>query len=644
MSFLQPWGLVLAGLISVPLLLHLLRREVVQRVSFPALRYLRRAERRTARSMRVRDLLLLAARIGLLLMLAIAAARPLAGRGDADDHAPTDAVLLVDNSASMGRVREGRTLLDWQLDAVRGTLADATPADRFWVVPAAGPPLAAGVDAVTALSVLDSLPATDAAADLVDRAVGATAAVPVEDERTRELQIYTDGQAGALRGGPLDLSVWGRVLVSVLDEASAANGYVSDLRLEPDGVVVPGDPPSAAVALAREAEAGLTDGDTVEVRLLVDGRTVAVARTVPGSEMLVPLPDLEPGPHAVRAETPAAGLRADDVRHLGLVAAEPPPVQRPAAGDGFLDAALSTLAEDGRIRPTGENPLVVLEGGASPVPAGAGPLLLVPPAELTRLPAFQQRLDALGIPWRLEGRSGAGDLRLARGELSGLGDVRVSLSHALTRLAAPITEDDSVLLRTSDGAPWLVRGRNADRVYLLLASPLRPDATSLPVDAAMVPFVERLVLHWSRPASAPLRSLDAGATVTLPPRLEGLRTPEGLERPAEGGAPWTPLRSGTWTLVLPTELGGARYVGVNVPATESNLRPASEDQVRRAFAGSDLDIVDSVDGWPEAVFGARRGAEATPWVVGLILALAVVELLLAAPSRRGGRPEVAEPA
>jgi len=644
MSFLQPLGLLLAGLAAVPLLLHLLRREVVQRVSFPALRYLRSAERRTARSMRLRDLLLLAARVGLLILLAVAAARPLAGRGETDDHAPTDVVVLVDNSASTGRVREGRTLLDWQLDAVRATLSDATPADRFWIVPAAGVPLAAGVDAATALSMLDSLGATEARADLVARSAESTAAVPVEDDRVRELQIYTDGQADALRGGPLDLSSWGRVVVSVPAGLSPSNGFVADLRLEPDGVVVPGDPPAAAVALARDADPGSPDGDTTEVRLVVDGRTAAVTRAVPGSEVLVPLPDLAPGPHTVRAETPVAGLRSDDVRHLGLLASEPPTVVRAGGGDGFLDAALSTLAEDGRIRPDGDAPLVVLEGAATPVPAGTGPILLIPPAELPRLPAFQQRLDALGVPWRLEGRSAAGDLGLAGGDLGGLGTVRVSVAHALTRLAAPSTEDDSVLLRTTDGAPWLVRGHAADRVYLLLASPLRPEATSLPVSAAMVPFVERLVLHWSRPTSAPLRSMDAGSTVTLPPRLEGLRTPEGHEQPAEGGAPWTPLRAGVWTMVLPAEQGGIRYVGVNVPASESDLRSASREEVRQAFGGSELEIVESDAGWKNAAFGARRAAEATPWVVALILALAIAELLLAAPSRRSGRSEVTEAA
>ncbi|MFQ5529484.1 MAG: BatA domain-containing protein, partial [Gemmatimonadota bacterium] len=53
MSFLHPWALALAALAAAPILLHLMRREVAQRIPFPALRYLHRAERRTARSMRL---------------------------------------------------------------------------------------------------------------------------------------------------------------------------------------------------------------------------------------------------------------------------------------------------------------------------------------------------------------------------------------------------------------------------------------------------------------------------------------------------------------------------------------------------------------------------------------------------------------
>lgn len=637
MSFLQPWGLLLAGLATVPILLHLLRRQVVQRVAFPALRYLRNAEQRTARTLRLRDLLLLMSRIVLILLLAVAAARPLAGRGGAGDHAPTDAILIIDNTASMGGVRGGRTLLDLQLDAARAALEQAGPSDRFWVLPAAGPQLAAGVGAESALRALDSISGGEADADLVGRVELATSAVPVEDGRVREVQLYTDGQASGLRGDGLDLSGWGSVAVSRLDADAPTNGFVSDLRLEPDGTVIPGDPPAVAVAVGTDAAPGEEEraGDTVEVRLLVDGRTVAMSRVTFGNEVLVPLPDVEAGAHVVRAELPPTGLRADDARQLGIVAEEAPVVRLAGDGEGFLGAALETLAADGRVREAGDDPVHVLEGGGG-VPAGGRALVLVPPAELTRIPAFQQRLDALGIPWRLAGRSEGGEIGLEGViDVPGLADVRISTAHHLERSAAPTTEDDSVLLRTVDGAPWLVRGRAGGRVFLLLASPLHPDATDLPVGAAMVPFVERLVLYWSRPAANPTRAVDAGSTLILPSRIEGLLTPAGDTAPAEGGAPWTPLRAGTWTFLLPGDDAPVeQHVGVNVPSAESDLQPASEDQIRAAFAGSEIRIASSPEAWEDTIFGARRGAEATPWVVGGILLLALVELLIAAPGRR----------
>lgn len=646
MSFLQPLALLLAGLAAVPVLLHLLRRQSVQRIAFPALRYLRDAEQRTSRSLRLRDLLLLATRVGLLLLLAVAAARPLAGRGDADDHAPTDVILLIDNSASMGRVLDGRTLLDLQLDLARAALEHATPADRFWVTPSASPPLASGVNAQTAAGALDSLSITGAGADLVGRIAEATTAVPVEEGRVREVQLYTDRQASSLVGGPLDLSAWGRIAVSVPDDDPPRNLFVADLRLEPDGPFVPGDPPAAAVRLASDAEGANAGSDTVEVRVLVDGRTVAVARTVAGSEVLVSLPDLEPGGHDLSAEGPPSGLRADDVRQVGIVVEPAPAVRFLGDPAGFLATALTTLAAEGRIRDADDDVVYVIEGATERAPSDGRAVVLVPPAELTRLPAFQQRLDALGVPWRLEGRSGTGDLRLDdAGVVPGLAEVRVALAHGLERLAAPATEDDSVLLRTSDGAPWLVRGRAGERIYLLLASPLHPDATDLPVSAAMVPFVERLLSHWSHPAAAVARSVEAGETLVLPTRIERLRSPDGETVPAEGGAPWTPRVVGPWVFELSGEAGPIeRGVGVNVPAAESDLRAASTDDVRGAFAGSELRLANTPEAWSDAVFGARRPAEATLPVVGALVLLALLELVLAAPGRRRRRGEPADAA
>ena len=56
MAFLAPLWLSLAALAAVPVLLHLLRRNIGSRVEFPAVRYLQSAERDSSRDVRAKNL------------------------------------------------------------------------------------------------------------------------------------------------------------------------------------------------------------------------------------------------------------------------------------------------------------------------------------------------------------------------------------------------------------------------------------------------------------------------------------------------------------------------------------------------------------------------------------------------------------
>ena len=99
MSFLTPLYLIGAALVALPIVLHLLRRDVAPPVPFTAVRLLRKTAVDRSRRHRLRDLLLLAARVCALLLLAASFARPyLSGR------APTvrTTVIAIDRSFSMG--------------------------------------------------------------------------------------------------------------------------------------------------------------------------------------------------------------------------------------------------------------------------------------------------------------------------------------------------------------------------------------------------------------------------------------------------------------------------------------------------------------------------------------------------------------
>ena len=75
MGALNPIFLVAGLAIGVPIFLHLFQRHQTRRVSFPALRYLERTEREHARQIRLRQLLLLVARVTALLLIVGAGAR-----------------------------------------------------------------------------------------------------------------------------------------------------------------------------------------------------------------------------------------------------------------------------------------------------------------------------------------------------------------------------------------------------------------------------------------------------------------------------------------------------------------------------------------------------------------------------------------
>ena len=80
MSFLFPAFLIGGLAIAVPIVLHLLRRDVAPEVPFSAVHLLHKTPIERSKRRRLRDLLLLAARVAALLLLAAAFARPYRGR------------------------------------------------------------------------------------------------------------------------------------------------------------------------------------------------------------------------------------------------------------------------------------------------------------------------------------------------------------------------------------------------------------------------------------------------------------------------------------------------------------------------------------------------------------------------------------
>ncbi len=641
MSFLYAAALGLAALAVVPLVLHLRRRETSRRIAFPALRYLSRAEDASARSLRTRDFLLLAVRIGLVLALVGAAAGLLLGRGSARDHHPTDVALVIDNSGSTARLIGDVTVLDQLREVAVRTLEAMRPGDRVWIFPAVGAPVAAGVSGPTAIRSLAGIRQTDGRADLVATVARAAAVLPPAGKRRAEIQLLSDLQRTAFAGAPLPPPPSGGAFPLVVyqtDRLSEANPAVTSVQLS-SGHTVPYGPVHRVQATVARQPADLAADTTAAaaavVRLDVDGRTAGAARVRWEAATTLRLPDLEPGPHYGRVEIEPGGLRADDARHFTVRVVEPPIVSFFGPANSFVQTAVQTLRAGGRLQESPQSAGIItariLEGaaGARARPAGDF-LLLIPPADPVNLTVFNQLLDRLGAAWTLRADPAPGQLGFATGweAVPGLGDVRVQVRYRLEPVGGG--GSDSVLVRTDDGRPWAVWRRDGGQSYLLLASPMVPAATSLPTSPAMIPFMEWALFRGLRGRSWPETAFVAGEAVRLPARGDSVRGSDGLVVRVEGGAPFVPERAGVHELYG----DGRAYFAVNVPAAESDLRGLEGGELEELFPGQAVITAGPGEAaWERAIFRARRGVDSAAWFLFAALVLAVVEIALATPGR-----------
>jgi hypothetical protein len=114
MSFLSPLFLIGALAAAVPILLHLFHRKTEVVIDFPAVSMLTRAPAQQHRRRRLRELILLALRVGALVLLSLSFARPYFAGAAAPDSVPLT-VVAIDTSMSMtapgqfDRAREAAT-------------------------------------------------------------------------------------------------------------------------------------------------------------------------------------------------------------------------------------------------------------------------------------------------------------------------------------------------------------------------------------------------------------------------------------------------------------------------------------------------------------------------------------------------------
>ena len=576
MTFLHPLALVGLAAAAIPALLHLLERRVPPEADFPPLRYLSEAERQNARRLKLRHLLLLILRTALIVLIVLAAARPLfptqASGGSL--HEPTAVAVILDNSVSSGLVVDGRPALERLKAMARGSLARATASDRLWLVLADGVARAGTPDVL--LATVDSAGVSARRLDLTAALRAATRLVDAEPLPAREVHVVSDLQRTALGPGRAGVLRGVRVLVLAPPSRAPANRGVGAARVT-DG--------AAAVDIVGTPAAGA--GGAAPVTLRIHGREVGRALVAPGSTASITLPPLGPGWWVGEAVLDADELRADDRRFLVWRVAAPARVTALSSTGGgpFVAAALAVLEEAQRVRRGTEVAI-----GDRPE-AGTLVSVVVPPAEPALIGQANRALAARGGRWRFGSAGTSGPIAgAAVPAIAGLQVTRRYRIEAVTGDAGRATGNDTTVLATLNGEPWLVR----DGSVLLLGSRLDTAWTALPAAPAFVPFVDALVNRLAR-GEAPVSEVEGA------PRVE-FRT--------RGG-----------------DTIGAIISGLD--PRESDLTPASPALVREVLGA---DVLDGAAFMAAGFAGAGR-RDGSGLLLALALLIALGELGVATRTR-----------
>ncbi|NIN72924.1 MAG: hypothetical protein GTO46_13560 [Gemmatimonadetes bacterium] len=647
-GFLYPVFGLAALAAAIPIVLHLMRRREVRHLTFPAIRYIRRAEQRQAQRLRLRHLALLAARVLLVLLLAAAAAGPLVGRGGPSDHRPTALAIVIDASLSSTRIVGERRILDLHLQSAGLSLDLATSNDRIAVFSATRAEV--GAVALERSGAREYLRGVRPAAGVADlRGAIAQAEVWLETRagHERELHLFTDLQSVSLEAGAET-----RPHVQAGDGVSV---IVQAPELPPQANGTPGVPRPEIVPLTAGQGTRVSvplhwfgpdaPAAPVILRLVVGENVVSASEARFGERALLALPPQDSGWAQGHVEIDHHGLAADDRRYFTWLVRSPSTVAVLGEPGRFVARALEALESGGRLRRGQPNTSEVwLAAGGERIAeglAGRHATVVVPPASPLDLPRLNSRLEQVRIPRRYETDERPGSRRFGPGSgVEGLTGVAVRQAYRLMLRGA--AAQDTALLRLEDGSAWLVRGTTSDgATYLLLGSPMTPEASDLPVSAAMVPFMDALVGNWARLAGAEATVLEGEATLRLPDRARAALLPSGSEVPVEGGAPFNAAEPGNYAVF--EEEGRVLGVSVNAPLRESDLAAAREEQLEAALPAASWSWVRGMDpaGWRDSIFKARRGKLARRPLVVLLILVSIFEAALAAAGSRADVGRVA---
>ena len=260
MTFVTPWLILGSIAIVIPVAIHLFLRRQPQKIEFPALRFVQQVEQTAKRSVRLRHLLLLLCRIGLIILLSLLLARPSITRSvSASSSAPTAAALLFDTSVRMNCQRDNQSLFDYALKEGQWALSRLPNGSQIAIIDSQTKTPAFAVDRSAAKYQLEQLKPAPGSLDFTGQIIKAAQLLESSSLGVKELYIFTDMSKAAWEAASAP------VVASSLKKASLPTVYVIDvgaqnlvndsvlpLRLEKE-ILAPGEKLNIGAVVKRSA-------------------------------------------------------------------------------------------------------------------------------------------------------------------------------------------------------------------------------------------------------------------------------------------------------------------------------------------------------------------------------------------------------
>jgi hypothetical protein len=244
MTFLNSIYLAALSAIVIPLLIHFLSRRRIKIIDFSSLKFLFQMQKTRLRWLRIREILLLLLRILILAFLALAFARPALTGKHGSSHAPTSAVLLIDNSPSSERLSSSGILYD---DIKKGALQILSllgPSDEISFITLSGKPATYGPfsDLVRAKDALYATAPGAAGPSVREGIKQAQEILAASKNLNRDIYILSDMQSGpewqSLPGNAVDSSYNYYVIGYTEDDFD--NAGISSIQFPPQ-LLAPGE-------------------------------------------------------------------------------------------------------------------------------------------------------------------------------------------------------------------------------------------------------------------------------------------------------------------------------------------------------------------------------------------------------------------